>query len=456
VNSLSYPCRRALALTLAVWLPACGAGSAYHAAPSSGYHESESEGAGWQGGNSDQRLATIAAEDQASAPRSHAPPPAAYAQTADSPQARPESAPASRPQSDSGGAVRVSSSGRSKAPVARSEPSVPMKASGGKASSFPGRAEPAGQVRDVEKAPVIVYLGYLKLRVKRQLEAVDAITKLTQAAGGYIQSLSQQVMVVRIPAADFEGVMARFAAVGEVLDRGVKAIDVSRQVTDLDARLAVAVEARARLLELLRTVANVDERLQILEEVKRLTEQIEIAESTLATLRNLANYFTITIELQPVVAETAHTTHRSPFPWIQGLQAHLVTLSKGKDDVAITLPKGFVWFEDDDVWRAQAADTSMLRAGKVDNEPRGDAKFWAAAVQHEMDGRDEELVESARIGGLELRVYRNKDLRPRYWFVAVQAVDDELYVVEAFLPNEAAWQLHREPLRQALASFRVK
>lgn len=304
--------------------------------------------------------------------------------------------------------------------------------------------------------PLVVYLGYLKLRVKRLLEAVDAITRSTEEAGGYIESLGARVVIVRIPATDFEEAMETFAALGDVLDRRVKALDVTAQFTDLRARLAVAKEARERLLKLLDQVKDVQERLRILQEVKRLTEQIESIESTLSTLQNLVDFFTITIELEPILSAGAAIEHRSPFGWVRALVAHDGTIQEGKGAVALTLPKDFVQFTDDDAWRAQAADTTTLRIGRVPNEPRGDAEFWADAVLHEMDGRDEELVEDGTAGLVTYRVFRNKDVQPRTYLVGVHVRGDDLWVVEAFYPTEDAFQRHHRAVTEALGTFHVK
>lgn len=354
-------------------------------------------------------------------------------------------------------------------PAYDSPPSRPMpaaKSSGGQSASYPPpqkpqsystpRQQPQAQGDSPKLSePMVVYLGYLHLRVKRLIEAIDAVTALAKQHGGYVETLAGRTMVIRVPAHDFEGVMAAFAGVGEVLDRRVKALDVSRQFTDTRARLEIAREARERLLHLLKTVTNVEERLQILEEVKRLTEQIETAESALATLRNLADFFTITIELEPVVAQTAGTAHRSPFAWVRALSPHAVTLERGKKRIDLKPPSGFVQFEDDDLWRAQAADTSMLRGAVVENEPKGDAEFWSRAIAHEMEGRDLEPVESVVLGVAHVRVWRSKDLRPNYYVVAVAPAGDDIGVIEAFLPNEAAWQSHRAALEQALTGLRV-
>jgi hypothetical protein len=381
----------------------------------------------------------------------YAPEPAGYAQGNDFPAAAESaerSAPRPQPMSD-----------RSESKRAQSRPSpAPSKSSGataGQPQQPSGQAGQAVQAEPEVSEPRVIYMGYLKLRVKRVIEAADEVTRLAKEAGGYIQAMGATTIIVRVPAVDFDASMEKFGTVGEQLDRRVKALDVSRQFTDLDARLSVAVESRDRLLALLKTVRDVEERLQILEEVKRLSEIIDGIESSLATLRNLTAYFTITIDLEPLVQNTAIVQHRSPFAWIRELQPHLVTLHDGKDAFTLDLPKGFVLFEDDDDFRAQAADTSMLRAAIVENEPRGDGAFWSNAVHFELDGRDEELVDQAVLGTLHVRVYRDKDVRPRYWLVGVVAVGDKLGVVEVFYPNEDAYRLHHEAMRNALQTLKV-
>lgn len=394
----------------------------YDNAPASGGYGEESES----------RREVVATAEAAPAPRMASAP-------------RPSPAPRKASYDSSGGAREKSAPSQAYQQQAQQQQ---------QAHSDPKGKEVKGE-KKVEQ-PLVVYFGYLRLRVRRQIEAFDEITKLAQSAGGYVQTLSGRTVVVRVPATDFDAAMARFAAVGEILDRRVKAVDVSRQFTDVESRLQVASQARARLLQLLERVKTTEERLQILEEIKRLTEAIETAESTLAALRNLADYFTITIDVEPVVQDGAAEVHRSPFAWIRNLTAHLVTLTQGKKGIKMQMPQGFVLFAEDDVFRAQAADTSLLRVGRVANEPKGDANFWSLAVQHEMEGRDEELVEQKTVGGLQVRVYRNKDVRPRYYVVGTAVAGDWVYALEVFVPSDAAWKLHRDGLLQAMTTLEVQ
>ncbi len=298
----------------------------------------------------------------------------------------------------------------------------------------------------------VVYLGFLRLRVRRLLDAVDALTQRVEAAGGYVESLSKTVMVVRVPGGDFDAAMNQLAEVGDVLARRVKALDVTAQFLDIEGRLAVARETRARLLVLLEAEKNTDERLRILEEIKRLTEQIESMTSRLATLKNLVDYYTITIELEPVDRQGAVMVHRSPFPWVRSMRAHVESLP-ATDDAKLPVPVGFVQIGSADGWQARAADTSVLRISKVDNEPRGDAAWWASAVRHELVGRDEALVGEGTAGALAWMIAQEKDVEPRGWLVALATKGGDLFVVEGFFPDPAALERHRAAVLKALDGF---
>ncbi|MBU0550152.1 DUF4349 domain-containing protein [Myxococcota bacterium] len=353
---------------------------------------------------------------------------------------------------------------------ARPAPPAPSKVSGG---SFNRSAPPppppkkestdqteprakAPQGQEVASDPMVVYTGQLNLRVRRPLETMDQITLWVEAKKGYIQSLTDQVIVVRVPSNEFEASIKHFATLGEVLDRQIQALDVSGKYTDISARLAVSRQARDRLLVLLEQTKDVNERLRVLQEIKRLSEQIESMESILQTLKKLADFSTITVALTPMVVNTQARFHRSPFPWVRQLEAHRVTLKEGKGKVALDLPKGFVTFEKEDYYRAQAADTTLIRVGAVANEPLGDARFWADAVRYEMNGRDEEHLKDGTAAGLAWHLFRSKTLRPRYYLIGVQAQGEQLFVLEVFFPDEAAWEKHGAAVTSALNSFKVK
>ncbi len=320
-----------------------------------------------------------------------------------------------------------------------------------------GQPSPLQPGKQVQPAKVMmVYQGQLQLRVRRQLEAMTELTAMAKALDGFVQSQSGNVLVLRVPVAKFFAAMDQLSAVGKVLDRSYQAQDVGDRVAELETRLQVVTEARERLLALLAKTKDSEQRLAILEEVKRLTEVLETLQSTVQTLTRLAAFSTITVQVEPLLQDGGSGGPRSFFAWIRNLQSHRATLGGGKDDLTLPMPKGFVQFHKDDDFRAQAADTSALRAGKIRNEPVGTAAFWAEAIAFEMEGRDEEKVDRFKAGPLEVQVFRNKDAQPRWYLVGVTVAGDDVYVVEAWLPDEAAWKLHGDAIRDALGKLEVQ
>jgi hypothetical protein len=322
----------------------------------------------------------------------------------------------------------------------------------------PQKGEPAsvGKPQPKPDTPLIVYSGYLRLQVRRVLETVDAITAKTEALGGYVESLTRSSLVVRIPAKDFDRVMLEFAQLGDVQDRRIQAADVTQEFTDLGARLAVAREARARLLALLENTTNASERLQIVAEVKRLTEQIEEAESKLEALQNLVDYYTISLELVPLIPESQAVAFQSPFGWVHALSPLHASLTEGRGDFTWALPPSFVVFDKADEFRAQSADTALVRAARVDNEPVGDAAFWTSAVAYDFDGRGEKRDKQGVQGRVHYQVFVNDDLKPRYYLVGICVEKDDVFVIEAFFPNEESYKRHLQAVITSFDGFQAQ
>jgi hypothetical protein len=312
-----------------------------------------------------------------------------------------------------------------------------------------------GQV-DTKVDSMIIYSGYLQLRVKRLIEAQDQIQAVVEKRGGYIDSLTSTTVVVRIPGNDFEAVMTELAALGDLLGRWVRAQDVTEQFTDLRARLDVAEKSRERLLKLLDKIEDVSERLRILQEIKRLSEQIDTIDSSLAAIRNLVDYFTITIDLVPILETDRTDTGLSPFAWIRALMPHLQTMTDGKKAFSIKLPRGFVLFEKEHSYLAQSADTSVIRAASVENEPKGDAPFWIDAVDFEMTTRQEKIADKGDSGRFVYRLYENDDVTPRFYLVALTVVEEKVYVIEVFFPNADAKDTHLKAVVEMLKTAKVK
>ncbi len=375
--------------------------------------------------------------------------------------------PPSRPSSDSDGArpkptsrpkYRFSSDDRAdKAPRGGGE-------SGGSAG---GKRDDNGTAKaDADKggdaanddgaaARSIVYLGYLRLEVARRVEAMQRIEALLSERKGFVERMAGNVVVLRVPAGDFEAAMNAFASVGKVLDRRIQALDVSAQFQDLEGRLLVSRRARERMLALLARTTNVDERLRLVAEIKRLSNTIEEIESTLASLRDLVAFQTITVELVARDQNGKGVWRRSAFPWVRALMPGRPGPRSPHDRVHLEKVEGFVTLRDSEPFTARAADSSVVTIARVPNEPAGDAAFWARAIAWELQGRGDEPVAEGKKGEVFWQVWRARDPRPWTWLLAVRVVGDEVWIFDAFVPDPQGWKRHEAALLEAAGRFEV-
>ncbi|MBN2804121.1 MAG: DUF4349 domain-containing protein [Deltaproteobacteria bacterium] len=341
-------------------------------------------------------------------------------------------------------------------------PSMPSTVTGSGTGSGSGAVTDSTESQPSQKtAPMIVYRGYLKLQVRRLKETMDEISKKATAAKGYIESMSDTVIVVRIPGDNFEETITEFSKMGELLSKTIEASEVTAQFSDLLQRKNVAEASRERLLELLAKETDSRQRLRILQEIQRLTEQIESISSTLKTIQNLVDYFTITIELVPVISTDQSTTHNSPFTWINNLSPYYATLNGKTEKFKMKLPDNFVTFSKSENFTAQSADTTIIRGAITDNNPKGTPLFWNDAINFEMEGRGEKLIDNGIINSkskLEIRysIYKNDDIKPRWYFLGVTVKDNKVFLIEIFYPNEDSFNNHNKKLLEAIKTLEVQ
>jgi len=107
----------------------------------------------------------------------------------------------------------------------------------------------------------VIRTGSLSLETKDLGRARDAITGLLEALDGYVASENTQAgtegavrsatLVLKVPTGTFDTAMARLEQVGGVRSRTVSTKDVTRQVADVESRVASARAALERIRLLL-------------------------------------------------------------------------------------------------------------------------------------------------------------------------------------------------------------
>ncbi len=282
-----------------------------------------------------------------------------------------------------------------------------------------------------------VYSADLDLVVASVAESRDEIIGIVETAGGYVESSRADYLVVRVPAERFDPILEAIEETGEVRSRAVRTSDVTDQFFDLERRLRISEASRERLLQLLEQAEDPDERVAILRDIRRLTEEIEQLRSALGSLDQLIRFSRITIQLISRIQVSQIARQEIPFWWIAALSPLEFTTSAAGSDILITPDESFAVFDSGPWLFAEAADGTQFRAGAVTNEPFGDEEFWQSALIYHLGPfyRYAEPVESGEYRGVLLE---SKDTAPFYYLVLVHSRDDDLIVVEAFLPTSDA------------------
>lgn len=341
------------------------------------------------------------------------------AEDAPAPAARTADAPAA-PAARGGGAPPAPAGARPQEMASRQEPAT---------------AQPVAQGQPERR--LRVYSGTLELVVPAPLETAQRIIALVQQSGGYVESSTADVLVVRVPAAQFETIFESLGRLGEIRSRSVESADVTDQYRDVSKRAEVSERTRARLYALLGKTSNADERVRILREIRRLTEEIEQLKATLAMLDQQVKLSRITVRLAARLAAGPADGRPVPFGWIARLDPLRGSTGGASSPIGLAAPEDFAVFSSERLLSAESAEGTRLRAGAAANEPDGDTAFWHKALLFHLGPRYRE-AEPVTAGPFRGALFTSKDAQPFFYLVAVAVRGREILVAEAFFPDRAA------------------
>ena len=145
------------------------------------------------------------------------------------------------------------------------------------------------------------------------------VLALARELGGFVAYQDDSRVTIRVPSAKFEQAVEGVGALGDLLHRNVRALDVTEEFRDVSVRLRNAEAVRAQLETLLAKAQNVEEALEVQRELAKVTESIERFKGRLRFLEDRIAYSTIDVRFQPRPREhlTREDPFRLPFGWLQ-------------------------------------------------------------------------------------------------------------------------------------------
>jgi hypothetical protein len=298
---------------------------------------------------------------------------------------------------------------------------------------------------------MVHYDGWMQLRVSRVQDTLDAVAKLAEDVGGKVERMAGGSITVAVPVARFDSSFAMLTALGDLLNKSITATDITDQFTSTELRLRTAETTRTRLQELLARATEENEKLQLLREIARLTEQIDLLKSQVELLSTLASFSRITVEALPRQAVGQGVQRDEPWGlgWIQQLSPFRQDVVAAGKLLKLETPEGFVALDIDKRFVAESADGAVLRSGKLLNDPVGDTAFWLEAMKQRLEP---EFTSIGREDWGEYAVLRmvQGEEDPYVYIVAVCAQDKWLQLVEVYYPSASQEERYGALVRQAV------
>ncbi len=170
----------------------------------------------------------------------------------------------------------------------------------------------------------VIYTGTVQVMVTNVVESADKLQAHVEELGGFMlnrsgnTSSNNVTITVRTPAEQFHALVKELAGYGQIISEQLSANDVTKQMFDIELRLETAEKSRQRLLDLLKSATKMEEILQIENQVRRLTDEIERMKGELRFLQDQVAFSTLTVSFfsnaPPPTPGPLRT--RSRFEWI--------------------------------------------------------------------------------------------------------------------------------------------
>ncbi len=294
----------------------------------------------------------------------------------------------------------------------------------------PADGEPPPQER------MLHYYASAQLRVDSLRKTADEASRIAIASGGFVEQLTSNAVVLRVPVAEFRTVLASLLKLGDVVSKTISAHDVTDAFAAVELRLQAARTSRDRLIALLAKARTEREKLDLLREIQRLTQEMDELDNASKTLVSLASFSRIQLTLEERARQLNAQADEpvAAFQWIHQLSAFRRDVAFAGKKLKLEVPQGFVQLDDKQHWIAESADAAVFWSSKRDNTPQGTTRFWADAVKARLEPEFGSVKEE-QAGAYTVLHFVDRSDTPYHYVVALRANGDELDVIEAHFPS---------------------
>ena len=296
-------------------------------------------------------------------------------------------------------------------------------------------------------ARMVNYTGSITMQSAEPEALIDTVAAWAKAKGSSITNRRNSFISLQIPVAEFKNFFNQILKLGHAISKNISASDITEAYADNAARLSIAESTLARLQHLLAAAKTEQEKIAILKEIQRVSEQIEQRKLEEKELLRQAAFSTINLWVSNIPVAIPYRANIKAFEWFSNLPNNSIS---GKA-LKLSIPKDFIETEDTKhVWSTASALNAKFNAFERKNEPQGTTSFWAEAMleffksQYAAELKTEENFSLVRL--------QSFGTEPEVHYIALLKKSDEktLRIAVAYFPNIEAEKKNSEAVLEVL------
>ena len=302
-------------------------------------------------------------------------------------------------------------------------------------------------VGGMASARMVNYTGSITMQSAEPEALIDTVAAWAKVKGGSISNRRNSFISLQIPVAEFKNFFNQILKLGRVTSKNISASDITEAYADNAARLSIAESTLARLHQLLAAAKTEQEKIALLKEIQRVSEQIEQRKLEEKELLRLAAFSTINLWVSNIPAVIPYRANIKAFEWFSSLPNNSIN---GKA-LKLSIPKDFIETADTKYeWSTASALNAKFKAFEKKNEPQGTTNFWAEAMleffksQYAAELKTEENFSLVRL--------QNFGTEPEVHYIALLKKPDEktLRIAVAYFPNTEVEKKNSEAVLEVL------
>ncbi len=309
------------------------------------------------------------------------------------------------------------------------------------------------------------YEALLQFRDPEPAKLLDSAEARALALGGQVERRDAWQVVLGIPSAKFRFAYKDFQGLGKLEEQWLSAADITAAFQETEMRLRLARASAERLKALVAQAQNDDEKLRLLRELQRVSQEIENLAGRQQHLTRLADLGRMTVQAQ-APGEVRPLAQAGPkaFRWILQLDPWNRMAVKAGKKLELTCPERMVELEEVKPWTCTSSEGTQLWTRRHENVPRGDARYWREALRLRLapnyksadtltlvptgeQGADAKKLAKHSWQLLRLVSYGQE---PHVWWIATQVHGKKLHMVEVLFPDLAQEVKHKAAVQAVL------